>query len=530
MKALKRPGFRGLIILVCAAQGFLGCPAEEPAPLPPVADFVCSPTKGTAPLDVAFGDRSTGEIHSWSWDFGEPGGASDEQNPTYVFGDPGTYTVILTVTGPGGSDTAVRMNLVVVEDPGLPPSTLDAQFSATPLTGTYPLQVQFTDLSTASGTVDSWSWDFGDGATSAQQDPSHSFSTAGKYTVSLTVTSGTLSDTQSKTDYVDVSAPAGPPPPAPLVSGSLYSVGVPAGGLPVISDLEVFGGKLWLMESQNPLATWGAKVYTYDGSAFNLKKSDPTSQGYLRGRVIGGKLYVPDGDPNGYAPGIVYIWSDANSAPTSTSVTSAVHNFDVVEYNGQIYTTGGLLNGQSSLNRLSGTTWSVASQGSFSRLKYAAAFDGKIWATKRVVGSAAELVVIDSAMNQSGVEVIQGTEALCVDLQVIRSNLYMTIWGQTGVLHAYVVPTTHNLVTLTGISSDLIWDYCVHSDGNIYGVAMFGIYGSQDGVSFTKIINVTDNRFGQPGGNNADGRASIASWNGRLYAGSSTNGTLYEIR
>jgi hypothetical protein len=331
---------------------------------------------------------------------------------------------------------------------------------------------------------------------------------------------------ESKTDLIDATAPAGPPP---LVSGSLKSLGKPTGGLDVISDLEVFGNELWMMESKNPLADWGAKVYTWDGSSFSLKLSDSTSQGYLRGRVFNGKLYIPDGDPNGYDPGIVYIFTSPSTSATQTSVTSAVHNFDVVDYNGSLYTSGGLVSGYSSLSKLNGTTWSVASQGSFSRLKYMANFDGKIWATKRVVGSGADLVIIDSTMTQTGVDVITGTEALAVDLKVINNRLYMTMWGSTGVLHCYVEPTTWNIVNLTGISSDLIWDYCVHDDGNIYAVAMYGIYGSQDGKAFTKIVSVTDNRFGQPGGNNADGRASIASYGGKLYAGSSTNGTLYVI-
>jgi PKD repeat protein len=474
---------------------------------------------------VSFQDTSGGVIDRWEWDFGEPGGSATDPDPSYVYSVPGTYTVTLTVYGPGGSDQRVKTDFIVVDPPSSP--TLQADFSATPLVGTAPLQVQFTDLSTCTGTIDSWAWDLGDGTTSSAQDPSHTYGSAGKYAVTLTVTSGTLTDTRTRTDYVDVQAPAGPPP---LVSGSLHTVGVPPGGLPVISDLEVFGGLLWLMESQNPLATWGAKVYAFDGTNFTLKLSDSTSQGYLRGRVIQGKLYVPDGDPNGYAPGIVYVWNDASQSPASTTVTSAVHNFDVVEYNNQICTTGGLQNGASSVSTLSGSTWSVASQGSFSRLKYAAVFDGLIWSTKRTVGSSADLVTLNASMTQTGVDVIQGVEALCVDLQVIRNNLYMSLWGQTGVLHAYVEPTTHNVVTLTGITSDLIWDFCVHNDGNIYAVAMFGIYGSQDGRNFTKIINVSDNRFGQPGGNNADGRASIASYNGTLYVGSSTNGTLYKIQ
>ncbi len=64
--------------------------------------------------------------------------------------------------------------------------------------------VNFTDLSANVPT--SWSWNFGDGGTSTSQDPSHTYSTAGTYTVSLTATNSYGSDTQTKTNYITVSA------------------------------------------------------------------------------------------------------------------------------------------------------------------------------------------------------------------------------------------------------------------------------------------------------------------------------------
>jgi PKD repeat protein len=526
---LRFASFSVSIAGLCALLLLPGCPENDtPVQYGPVcADFQALQVTGQAPFKVYFQDLSTPleEIDTWAWDFGNLDTA-ETPNPMHTFNIPGTYTISLTVSGPGGTDTLTRFHYIHVE-PATTVPALTAQFTASPTSGSAPLTVQFTDLSTTTGSIDTWAWNFGDSSTATDQDPSHTYSLAGTYSVTLTVTSGTLTDIETKTGFVQVSAPPGP---APLVSGSLKSLGVPTGGLAVISDLEVFSGALWMMESKDPLADWGAKVYTYDGTNFSLKLSDSTSQGYLRGRVIGGKLYVPDADPNGYDPGIVYIWTSASTSPQSTSVTSSVHNFDVVSFNSALYTSGGLVNGMSGLNKLSANTWSVASQGSYSRLKYMAVFDNRIWATKRMGTSSVELVLIDSNMTQSGVDVLSGTEALCVDLSVMRNRLYMSLWGSAGVSHLYVEPTTWNVVNLTGITSDLLWDFCEHSDGNMYAVAMYGVYGSQDGKAFTKIISVTDNRFGQPGGSNADGRASIASYNGKLYVGSSTNGTLYVIQ
>jgi PKD repeat protein len=81
-------------------------------------------------------------------------------------------------------------------------SALVADFTASPLTGTAPLNVTFTDTTTGSPT--SWTWSFGDGTTSTQQNPSHTYTAAGTYDVSLTATNVGGSNTKVKTGYVNV--------------------------------------------------------------------------------------------------------------------------------------------------------------------------------------------------------------------------------------------------------------------------------------------------------------------------------------
>lgn len=78
---------------------------------------------------------------------------------------------------------------------------LKSDFRANPLTGTTPLAVQFTDLST--GQIDIWLWDFGDGTTSAGKNPTHTYAAPGTYTVSLTISgiSGGF-DSETKTEYI----------------------------------------------------------------------------------------------------------------------------------------------------------------------------------------------------------------------------------------------------------------------------------------------------------------------------------------
>jgi PKD repeat protein len=99
-----------------------------------------------------------------------------------------------------------------------------AEFNASPTTGIAPLTVSFTDNS--SGAPTSWAWTFGDGGTSAEQNPAHVYTVAGTYTVTLLTTNASGSDTITKTNYITVT----PPPPDFSVSISPAKQTVVRGG------------------------------------------------------------------------------------------------------------------------------------------------------------------------------------------------------------------------------------------------------------------------------------------------------------
>ena len=82
-----------------------------------------------------------------------------------------------------------------------------ANFTGTPTSGDAPLAVSFTDTSTNTPTA--WSWTFGDSNTSTVQNPSHTYSAAGTYTVALTATNERGNNTNTKTNYITVSGSGG---------------------------------------------------------------------------------------------------------------------------------------------------------------------------------------------------------------------------------------------------------------------------------------------------------------------------------
>jgi PKD repeat protein len=161
---------------------------------PAMAQFSGAPTTGEPGLVVAFTDESAGTVDSWAWDFGDPasGGsnASDEQNPSHTYAAEGSYDVSLTVTNAFGTDTESKAGYILVVTP------VGAAFSASPAAGIVPLAVTFTDLTTGDPTA--WAWDFGDGASSTQQNPSHTYGDPGYYTVSLTASKDLSEDVEEQ--------------------------------------------------------------------------------------------------------------------------------------------------------------------------------------------------------------------------------------------------------------------------------------------------------------------------------------------
>ncbi len=105
----------------------------------PVANFTADNTIGDAPLIVNFSDESTGDITSCLWDFGD-GETSTEENPTHTYDNPGIYTVSLSVSGPHGSDTEVKLGYITVSEPdGDDGGGGGGCFISTPFLGIFPI-------------------------------------------------------------------------------------------------------------------------------------------------------------------------------------------------------------------------------------------------------------------------------------------------------------------------------------------------------------------------------------------------------
>ncbi|WP_292469391.1 PKD domain-containing protein [Methanolobus sp.] len=162
----------------------------------PVANFSANVTSGAVPLSVGFTDSSTNSPSTWFWDFGD-GANSTIQNPTHEYSSAGTYNVSLNATNAGGSNISTQLSYITT---AIAPV---ANFTANVTSGASPLSVGFTDSSTNSPT--DWFWDFGDGTNSSTQNPTHTYSSAGTYTVSLNATNVGGSNVSTQLSYITAS-------------------------------------------------------------------------------------------------------------------------------------------------------------------------------------------------------------------------------------------------------------------------------------------------------------------------------------
>lgn len=167
----------------------------------PTAAFTATPLSGCPPMVVSFTDNSTGSPVAWKWDLGN-GTISYLQNPVATYFNPGTYTVKLLVRNAAGDEDSIAKSQYVTVY-ALP----DAKFTASDTVGCFPLKVQFTDNSLAgSGNIVSWQWDFGDGTLSTLQNPQHTYTNSGNYTVILrVVNSNGCSKVLNKSTYIKIS-------------------------------------------------------------------------------------------------------------------------------------------------------------------------------------------------------------------------------------------------------------------------------------------------------------------------------------
>ncbi|TSA24529.1 PKD domain-containing protein [bacterium] len=373
---------------------------------PIVTDFEAVPLLGLAPLNVQFTDLSTGglqelvretkksnnskiivndnsrDIVSWEWDFDNNGSIdSYEQNPQWIYTETSLYTVTLKVSDGSNIGTETKTDYITVGEP------IIVDFEADITLGSFPLDVQFTDLS--SGGLDTstreiekannteivetnnsrdiviWEWDFdNDGVIdSNEQNPAYIYNSIGYYSVCLTVYDNiNNSNTLTKEDYIVVN---------PDIEFSYQTDGVIESGISLLSEDVIYcaasgdcvyrfnnsgqieytlnvNGDIKSATTITPdhnvyIASTDYNLYSFNSNGVS-NTGWPISLGAEATASVAsdsvGNIYI--GTQNGIfqavAPDGVNIWSYNVGAPVhSSAVISSENTLYVINANGRLY-------------------------------------------------------------------------------------------------------------------------------------------------------------------------------------------------
>lgn len=176
---------------------FLFLLAWQNASALPVASFTANQTNGCLPLNVQYTSTSTGAV-SWFWDLGN-GNTSTLSNPSNLYTTSGNFTItLIAFDASGNSDTARYTNFITVE--GRPTADFNSN-----ITTACPDNNLFIFTNSSFGSATSFLWDFGDGTTSSLENPTHSYTYAGMFTVTLIAMNGSgCQDDKIRNQYITV--------------------------------------------------------------------------------------------------------------------------------------------------------------------------------------------------------------------------------------------------------------------------------------------------------------------------------------
>lgn len=316
----------------------------------PTASFTATPTSGIVPLAVVFNASastdSDGTISGYSWNFGDSSSGSGV-NTSHTFTQAGTYTVTLTVSDDDGALDTETVDITVATITPL------ASFTFSPSSGKAPLLITFDGSGSEDidGTISTYAWNFGDSTSGSGVSPTHTYTSGGNYTVTLTVTDNdgaqdVFSDTftvsppnVSPTSVINQSAVSGKAPLTISFDGSSSSDsdgtisnyswdfddgGVSAGATPSHTYTVAGTYSATLLVTDDEGAT-GLDSVTITVSPANVSPSasiDITSGGGLLLNFDAGNSTDSDGTISSYA------WDFGDSSSSTGETTSHTYSAD----------------------------------------------------------------------------------------------------------------------------------------------------------------------------------------------------------
>jgi PKD repeat protein len=247
----------------------------------PYADFSATPLKIFAGSSVQFINLSK-YGNSYTWEFGDSTTPSNALNPVHVYNVIGKHTVSLTTYSKWNyANTNTKSEYIeVIAQPDNP---VVADFVGNPIGGNIPMLVTFTNNST---NADSYEWNFGDGSTSALENPTHTYNVVGVYTVSLIAKLGNISNSKVRQNYITIGNAVIPtPPPDPPTTGIIEVVG---GGGCVLPGTKIKMADGTVKNAENIIL--GDILYSTNGETVVVQQLLPNR--FDRYNILNGRLKI----------------------------------------------------------------------------------------------------------------------------------------------------------------------------------------------------------------------------------------------
>ncbi len=306
----------------------------------------------------------------------------------------------------------------------------------------------------------------------------------------------------------------------------------PRAGYRVVSDLRVHGERLFVALNAGPLGSPGAAILSSrDGVLFETELELPDSEGILRLREIGGRLFAPEADPPGRSQG--RIWRLDEAGFTSAPIADVTHSYDVAGLGGLLVAAGGGSDARGVLHTSrDGRAWQRVADVPAQRLRFMVVFDERVFVSKSRGRARSDYLTWQPGRAAVPVDAVQGEAHTWTWFAARDGRLLWSFSNPEARGQVRASRDGRTWEPVPGLRGLIVWDFAEIGD-TLFALTERGLFASEGGA-FRRVATPPRPRafapFQQEGKTvDSESGASLVAWRGQLFAGSLEGGRIYRV-